>query len=88
MWDFADARVVCRQLGYQDARRATSFALHGAGYGAIWLDNVMCTGNEMRLQDCQSDGFGNHNCFHFEDAGVVCTSKWVACKLLLTLLLD
>jgi len=74
----ADAHVVCRQLGYQNARRATRFAFHGIGDGIIWLDNVMCTGNETRLQDCQSNGFGVHNCQHYEDAGVVCTSKLFA----------
>ena len=75
-WDLADAQVVCRQLGFQDARQATRFATHGAGTGVIWLDNVMCTGNETRLQDCRSNGFGVHNCRHFEDAGVVCTSMY------------
>ena len=75
-WNLADAQVVCRQLGFQDARQATRFATHGAGTGVIWLDNVMCIGNETRLQDCQSNGFGVHNCRHFEDAGVVCTSMY------------
>jgi len=75
-WDFADAHVVCRQLGYQNVLRATHFAFHGEGNGIIWLDNVRCTGNETRLQDCQSNGFGVHDCRHSEDAGVVCTSKW------------
>ena len=74
-WTLPDARVVCRQLGYRDARQATRNAFHGAGNGIIWLDNVFCLGNETELQDCVSNGFGNHNCVHDEDAGVVCTSK-------------
>ena len=75
-WDLADAQVVCRELGFRDARQATRFATHGQGSGVIWLDNVQCFGNETRLQDCQSNGFGVHNCRHFEDAGVVCTSTY------------
>ena len=77
-WDLADARVVCRQLGFQDARQATSIAFHGPGIGLIWLDNVFCSGNETELQDCQSNGFGDHDCAHYEDAGVKCTSKSLA----------
>ena len=75
-WSLPDAKVVCRQLGYRDARQATRNAVHGVGNGIIWLDNIMCIGNETELQDCQSNGFGNHNCDHNEDAGVICTSKF------------
>ena len=74
-WDIRDARVACRQLGFADAVRPTRFASFGAGTGPIHLDNLMCVGNETRLQDCPHNGIGSHNCFHFEDAGVVCTSK-------------
>ena len=74
-WDILDARVACRQLGFADAVRPTSFASFGQGAGPIYLDNLMCVGNESRLQDCRHNGVGTHNCFHFEDAGVVCSSK-------------
>lgn len=74
-WDILDARVACRQLGFADAIRPTSFASFGQGTGPIYLDNLMCVGNETRLEDCRHNGVGTHNCFHFEDAGVVCSSK-------------
>ena len=42
------------------------------GFGQIWLDNVQCAGSETRLIDCPANQPGNHNCNHFEDAGVRC----------------
>ena len=58
---------------------ARSFAYFGQGTGAIIYDNVQCVGTESRLQDCPSNGAGNHNCAHFEDAGVECQGKHQIC---------
>ena len=40
--------------------------------GPIYFDNVECTGTEKLLVNCTSLGFRQHNCVHFEDAGVAC----------------
>jgi hypothetical protein len=73
-WDFNDAKVACRQLGYTYAVRA----LHGSdvpdGTGQIWLDDVKCTGSEQNLASCSHNGFGNENCAHGKYAGVECSS--------------
>ncbi|MBM4320418.1 MAG: VWA domain-containing protein [Deltaproteobacteria bacterium] len=66
------ARVVCRQLGLGAPLRATNNSSFGNGEGPIWMDNVQCTGNELRLADCPFNGWGVHNCDHATDAGVVC----------------
>lgn len=42
----------------------------GADEVPIHMDNVRCGGDELRLIDCTHTV--NHNCFHGEDAGVVC----------------
>ena len=47
-------------------------AMFGRGDGPILLDNVICNGNEERLENCPSNGFGVNNCSHGEDAGVRC----------------
>ncbi len=46
--------------------------MFGQGEGPILLDNVICIGDEERLENCGSNGFGVNNCAHGEDAGVRC----------------
>ena len=73
-WDLKDANVVCRQLGFVGAAAANTSAAFGTGKGQIWMDNVQCTGDESSLTECHHNGWGNENCNHYEDAGVMCTT--------------
>ncbi|PIK45167.1 scavenger receptor cysteine-rich protein type 12 precursor [Apostichopus japonicus] len=75
LWDLEDAAVICRQLGYPGANEAYGSSFFGQGSDPIWLDNVECSGNESRLSDCSHNAFGENNCGHLQDAGVVCTTN-------------
>ena len=72
-WGLNDARVVCRQLGYPGAIGAPGSSRFGAGSGKIWLDDVACSGSESSLDKCLHRGWGIHNCYHGEDASVICS---------------
>uniref|UniRef100_A0A3Q3XM03 Lysyl oxidase homolog n=1 Tax=Mola mola TaxID=94237 RepID=A0A3Q3XM03_MOLML len=74
-FSIANANVLCRQLGFVSATGWTHSAKYGKGQGKIWLDNVLCNGGERGIEFCKSRGWGNSDCTHDEDAGVVCKDE-------------
>lgn len=74
-WDIKDAQVVCKQLGCGDAVLAPIGAKFGRGFDTIWLDDVNCTGLEADLSECQARPWGDHNCYHGEDASAICSGN-------------
>ncbi|XP_026825303.1 uncharacterized protein LOC105281160 isoform X1 [Ooceraea biroi] len=69
----ATAAVICRSLGYGGIAIAKKDGFFGPGQGPIWLDEVFCHGNESQLYRCEHNHWGQHNCDHNEDAGVICS---------------
>ena len=74
-WDFNDAQVICKELGFVRAIDAKSDAFYGEGSGRIWLDNVNCVGTEFTIGVCSHNGWGDEDCNHDEDAGVKCSAS-------------
>ncbi|MEJ1286588.1 hypothetical protein NN561_017596 [Cricetulus griseus] len=69
------AHVLCRELGFTEATGWTHSAKYGPGTGRIWLDNLSCSGTEGSVTECASRGWGNSDCTHDEDAGVICKDQ-------------
>ncbi|KAK6195640.1 hypothetical protein SNE40_001026 [Patella caerulea] len=75
-WDDLDASVICRSLGFPDGGSGVQKARFGQGTGTIFLDDVACEGDEVKLEDCKMNPqIGGHDCDHGEDAGVICNAN-------------
>ena len=73
-WDDSAATVVCRQLGSPEGEALVDNE-YGNGIDPIWLDDVMCDGNESSLSSCAANDWGENNCRHHEDAAVICRKQ-------------
>ncbi|XP_072439564.1 neurotrypsin isoform X2 [Chiloscyllium punctatum] len=74
-WTDMNARVVCRQLGFSGPGIVAPEARFGQGTGFILLDEVVCTGTELNLLGCARSNWGQHDCSHHEDVGVMCAQQ-------------
>ena len=80
-WTIINAQVVCRQLGYGSSSVSVDFNVP-PGTEPILMDDVNCSNSQNNLLECPHSGFllecphsgfGNHNCVHMKDVGVMCT---------------
>ncbi|KAK7455952.1 hypothetical protein BaRGS_00039400 [Batillaria attramentaria] len=75
-WGTEDAKVVCRELGYDGAAVALSEGNYGAGTGPVWLSDVQCAGTEQHVLQCYTKSpLGARNYNHSSDAGVLCVGS-------------
>ncbi|XP_063044017.1 lysyl oxidase homolog 3A isoform X1 [Engraulis encrasicolus] len=70
-----NAQVLCHHLGFVSATSWSHSAKYGPGTGKIWLDNMICSGSETSIEKCHSRGWGNSDCTHDEDAGIICKDE-------------
>lgn len=49
--------------------------MYGGGSGLIILDDLMCTGEETSLDECDHRGFYVNDCSHSEDVGIICSTR-------------
>uniref|UniRef100_A0A4W3H0U7 SRCR domain-containing protein n=1 Tax=Callorhinchus milii TaxID=7868 RepID=A0A4W3H0U7_CALMI len=69
------AEVICKQLDCGRALDVDHRRKFGEGSGPIWLDDIACNSNESFLWQCSSPPWGEHNCDHREDVGVICSDN-------------
>ncbi|XP_033219227.1 lysyl oxidase homolog 3A-like isoform X3 [Belonocnema kinseyi] len=74
-WDESEAKVVCRQLGFDRALRPTTNGHFGQARRRFWMDNVYCDGSEEELANCRFDGWSKTDCESGEAAGVICLNE-------------
>ncbi|XP_078314195.1 scavenger receptor cysteine-rich domain-containing group B protein-like [Crassostrea virginica] len=59
---------------YSSGASFEAASVYGEASGTIWLDDLVCTGSETSITQCQSNGWGVHNCGHSEDVAISCSS--------------
>ncbi|XP_064382343.1 scavenger receptor cysteine-rich type 1 protein M130-like isoform X2 [Halichondria panicea] len=74
-----DARVACRQLGYDDyanyGRVGTLGFSQSSSTTRTWLDELRCLGNETKLINCPANTIGVEDCTHTQDVALFCISE-------------
>lgn len=68
--------MLCRELGCGPLTGTYAGAYFGIGSGDILMDNLLCTGSESSLKECQFSGLVDSLCTHSQDAGVICGGKF------------
>ena len=60
-------------LGFEGKAIVHSEAAFNPGSGPIWIQNIVCQGNERGLEECRSPAWQpTFQCKHLEDVGVEC----------------
>ena len=71
-WDFYDALVVCRQLGYEWVASGWSDVQASIGSETALLSGVQCDGTETNLDLCSGNGWAEYSCTADAPATVAC----------------
>ena len=75
-WDFRDALVACRQLGFGNASESRCCSSFSSNVKHVWLRYVHCSSNESSITQCPSSGWNDTgSCSRHSYAGVRCIGK-------------
>ena len=74
-WNVNNGIVTCRSIGFSGANAYfLSSSPFGPGIGPVWLNKVVCSGNELSLGRCGHLGINvTQNCIHTKDVGLRCS---------------
>uniref|UniRef100_A0A1X7VVG0 SRCR domain-containing protein n=1 Tax=Amphimedon queenslandica TaxID=400682 RepID=A0A1X7VVG0_AMPQE len=76
-FDFIDAVIVCRDLGYNSGGTVTTNSAFSDGDVPIVFTNVHCDGSEKKFSDCSKAGyFSASSCLRSRTVGISC---WDGC---------
>ncbi len=64
-----DLQVICHQFGLEAGSQLQDVI---PGTDPIWVDDLLCEGDEVTLEGCEQREWGDHNCDHTMDLGVRC----------------
>ncbi|XP_076080008.1 adhesion G protein-coupled receptor B2-like [Mytilus galloprovincialis] len=79
-FDVVSARVACRQLMYSTNEVEIYTAGGASSNTKIWMDEVRCNGDYLRLEDCRRNSWGSNDCSHSDNIGIKCLGKCVVGK--------
>ncbi|XP_039149703.1 uncharacterized protein LOC6737381 isoform X2 [Drosophila simulans] len=72
-FNLKSAQVACNSMGFFGPAKIEK-NIFGNSNGPIWLDQVMCFGNESSIDQCNHWNWGEHNCNHTEDVALHCSA--------------
>ena len=72
-FDKEEGTILCKMLGFPGGVNIHKEGTFGPGRGPIWINNILCNGNETSLDKCPSPPWGpSYQCKHLEDVGIEC----------------
>ena len=70
-WDFSDANVVCKSLGFIGADNFTTNSEFGLTFTYFSMSRLRCRGDEVNITECEHEA-GGRGCDAQSVAGVIC----------------
>ncbi|XP_040277038.1 CD5 antigen-like isoform X1 [Bufo bufo] len=77
-WSRLNFKVVCKQLNCGAPRTFMPCGSRKKGSGAIWMNEVKCTGDERSLSECPVTPLTKHKCAHKQEVWVTCREPFQA----------